>query len=67
MTVDEASEAFATICERVFDPVIHDDTKRSEVLKAELEAILEGLHLPPGSLLEDVTRTTGCHVYVSTS
>jgi hypothetical protein len=63
MTVEDASNTFAGICEKVFDPNVCDETCRSEILASELEGILEVLHLRSDCLLAgDLARSAGCLV-----
>lgn len=68
MTVADARDAFATICQDVFRAGECTESMRSQELERAMKELLSRLQVPDESRLEgDLDRSAGCRVYVTTS
>ena len=65
MTIENAMDAFTTICEDVFSPDMSDEAARSDRLTVAIQKILDKQNIPQSTRMRgDIDLAAGCHVYV---
>jgi hypothetical protein len=65
MTAAGASNAFTSMCIKIFAEDVSNEAARSEILRSEIEGILAELNIPLDTrLMGNIDHSTGCRVYV---